>query len=255
MRCFGQTETLPKGFSFSQVQSFYHRVNYARQSLPLDAQPDDEQLTEWRRKLIASYVKLTLLPLDAQGTDEHSAVGHAVRHVRMADELSAGAAAEIVTEHIRHQPRCLAAEFVVSMTAPATDTVSGRTRPHVPTHTVVACINAAGLDIMTTRGVPIMSFSLERGLLSWVATANMLVVHVLFKPPRASPALPPLRSRAHAGSTVQVQASGEVVRKLHLLSSESETMAELLTSFAASSKYVGAQQHQRFEPIKDPLVT
>ena len=29
------------GYSYAQVQSFYQRVNYARMSLPLDAQPDD----------------------------------------------------------------------------------------------------------------------------------------------------------------------------------------------------------------------
>ena len=36
-----------EGYSFTQVQSFYHRVNYARQSLPLDARPDDFKLGHW----------------------------------------------------------------------------------------------------------------------------------------------------------------------------------------------------------------
>ena len=36
-----------EGFSHGQVQSFYQRVNYARQSLPLAAQPDDFKLGHW----------------------------------------------------------------------------------------------------------------------------------------------------------------------------------------------------------------
>ena len=35
------------GFSHPQIQSFYQRANYARQSLPLQAQPDDFKLGHW----------------------------------------------------------------------------------------------------------------------------------------------------------------------------------------------------------------
>jgi len=35
------------GYSHAQVQSFYQRVNYARMSLPLDAQPDDFKFGHW----------------------------------------------------------------------------------------------------------------------------------------------------------------------------------------------------------------
>ena len=36
-----------EGFSHGQVQSFYQRVNYARQALPLADQPDDFKLGHW----------------------------------------------------------------------------------------------------------------------------------------------------------------------------------------------------------------
>ena len=36
-----------EGFTHAHIQSFYQRVNYARQSLDSEAQPDDFKLGHW----------------------------------------------------------------------------------------------------------------------------------------------------------------------------------------------------------------
>ena len=100
-----------------------------------------------------------------------------------------------------------------------------------PAVQVVASVNYAGLQVHSTHKQPLMAFTLERTLLSWVSVKGMLVLHVL--------------STSAGRLAANNLAAGGELKKLHLLSDESDKMAELLSNFAHRVKQHEVQQQQQ----------